>query len=194
MNKLGRCHNLGPELIPWGKFSRQPVVLGLVIHVILFTSRTWQNSLVEALSLWKNLCSWKNQKQKKVLGKKRLVLVPRGAPRLRPDFERRGRLQTKFAIHNVENEVPFIYVNTRLDKNRNFESFRSVRCLAPQHIFRFFSFLPRILSSCLTLHSAIEIKKGMRRFRYSTDTPNCVIAVFRSQLKWSYADCRLVCF
>ena len=34
MNKLGRCHNLGPELIPWGKFSRQPVVLGLVIHVI----------------------------------------------------------------------------------------------------------------------------------------------------------------
>ena len=138
MNKLGRCHNLGPELIPWGKFSRQPVVLGLVIHVILFTSRTWQNSLVEALSLWKNLCSWKNQKQKKVLGKKRLVLVPRGAPRLRPDFERRGRLQTKFAIHNVENEVPFIYVNTRLDKNRNFESFRSVRCLAPQHIFRFF--------------------------------------------------------
>ena len=138
---------------------------------------------MEALSLWKNLCSWKNQKQKKVLGKKRLVLVPRGAPRLRPDFERRGRLQTKFAIHNVENEVPFIYANTRLDKNRNFESFRSVRCLAPQHIFRFFSFLPRILSSSLTLHSAIEIKKGMRRFRYSTDTPNCVIAVFRSQLK-----------
>ena len=103
MNKLGRCHNLGPELIPWGKFSRQPVV-----------------------------------SSKKVLGKKRLVLVPRGAPRLRPDFERRGRLQTKFAIHNVKNEVPFIYANTRLDKNRNFESFRSVRCLAPQHIFRFF--------------------------------------------------------
>lgn len=98
---------------------------------ILFTLPTWQNSLVEALCFWKNLCLWKNQKQKKVLGKKRLVLVPRGAPRLRPDFERRGRLQTKFAIHNVENEVPFIYANTRLDKNRNFESFRSVRCLAP---------------------------------------------------------------
>ena len=25
---------------------------------------------MEALCLWKNLCSWKNQKQKKVLGKK----------------------------------------------------------------------------------------------------------------------------
>ena len=26
---------------------------------------------MEALCLWKNLCSWKNQKQKKVLGKKK---------------------------------------------------------------------------------------------------------------------------
>ena len=32
---------------------------------------TLQNSHIEALCSWKNLCSWKSQKQKKVLSKKK---------------------------------------------------------------------------------------------------------------------------
>ena len=42
-----------------------------IISLFFFTSRDLQNSHVEALCLWKNLCSWTNQKRKKVLGKKR---------------------------------------------------------------------------------------------------------------------------
>ena len=70
-NKLGRCHNLVTEM---GEFSRQAVIFrarwSCYLH-ILFTSRNWQNSDVEALCLWKNFCSWKKQKQKKDLGIKR---------------------------------------------------------------------------------------------------------------------------
>ena len=84
---------------------------------ILFTLRTLQNSYVEALCLWENLCSWKNKNRKKVLGKKRkkknrpqeerkgtilsrkekksFVKVTEGTPRWRPDFEQRSRRQTK---------------------------------------------------------------------------------------------------
>ena len=54
-------------------------------------------------------------------------------------------VKTKFAIHNVKNEVSFPFcmpcyknMNNRLECN--FESCRSICCLAPQHIFRFFHF------------------------------------------------------
>ena len=84
-------------------------------------------------------------------------------------------VKTKFAIHNVKNEISFSFcmpcyknMNNRLECN--FESCRSICCLAPQHIFRFFPFLPRvfplplatlliIVSSSSTLHWTIEIKK-----------------------------------
>ena len=84
-------------------------------------------------------------------------------------------VKTKFAIHNVKNEVSFSFcmpcyknMNNRLECN--FESCRSICCLAPQHIFRFFHFcreffpLPLatlliIVSSSSTLHWTIEIKK-----------------------------------
>ena len=53
--------------------------------------------------------------------------------------------KTKFAMHNVKNEVSFSFcmpcyknMNNRLECN--FESCRSICCLAPQHIFRFFHF------------------------------------------------------
>ena len=58
---------------PGGIFAATTYVgarLSCYFH-ILFTSRTLQNSLVEALCLWKNLCSWNNQKRKKVLVRKR---------------------------------------------------------------------------------------------------------------------------
>ena len=54
-------------------------------------------------------------------------------------------IKTKFATHNVKNEVSFSFcmpcyknMNNRLECN--FESCRSICCLAPQHIFRFFHF------------------------------------------------------
>ena len=47
----------------------------------------------------------------------------------------------------LKTRFPFLYASTSLDtkaltiaSNRNFESCLSIRCLAPQHIFRFFQF------------------------------------------------------
>ena len=76
----------------------------------------------------------------------------------------------------LKTRFPFPYASTGLDtktltiaSNRNSESRRSIRCLAPQHIFRFFHFchgFPLSLatwlifvSSSSTLHWAIEFKK-----------------------------------
>ena len=71
VNKLGR--RLVPGRIPLGGIfaatARLGARLSCYLH-ILFTSHTWQNSHVGALRLWKNLCSWKNHKQKKVFVKK----------------------------------------------------------------------------------------------------------------------------
>ena len=91
---------------------------------ILFTLPTWQNSLVEALCFWKNLCLWKNQKQKKVLDKKEKRAAPKkrervpichgkkknpslmitigGDFRWRPDFKQRIRVKIKFVINKVK--------------------------------------------------------------------------------------------
>ena len=97
-NKLGRCHNLVTEM---GEFSRQAVIFrarwSCYLH-ILFTSRNWQNSDVEALCLWKNFCSWKKQKQKKDLG------IKRGKKKKGPktkDFEQ-SRVKPKFVIHRAK--------------------------------------------------------------------------------------------
>ena len=43
----------------------------MLVPYFVFTSRTLQNSHVEALCLWKDLCPWKNPKREKVLGKKK---------------------------------------------------------------------------------------------------------------------------
>ena len=43
----------------------------MLVPYFVFTSRTLQNSHVEALCFWKDLCPWKNQKREKVLGKKK---------------------------------------------------------------------------------------------------------------------------
>ena len=95
---------------------------------ILFTLPTRQNSLVEALCFWKNLCSWKNQKQK-VLDKKEKRAVPKKRERvpfcqgkkkksfvndyywpsftLEPEFRAKKCVKTKFVINKVKNEVSF---------------------------------------------------------------------------------------
>ena len=46
------------------------IFLGTTVLAILLRSRTLQNSHVEALCIWKDLCSWKNQKRKVVISKK----------------------------------------------------------------------------------------------------------------------------
>ena len=85
-----------------------------------FTSRTFQNSHVEALCLWKNLCSWKINSGRKSLGEKNekkgrpkeerksttlsskeqnsfvKAISTNGASRWRPDFEQRERHLTNF--------------------------------------------------------------------------------------------------
>ena len=69
---------------------------------ILFTLRTLKNSQTEALCLWKDLCSWKIQNRKIILGKEGKkeyhsvkkekesfvkVTCTRRAPSWRPDFD-----------------------------------------------------------------------------------------------------------
>ena len=104
------------------------------------------NSHVQTFCLWKTLNSRKNQKRKKAFGKKKKSFVKAtgtgGAPRCHPDYE-----QNKMSNINFETRFPFIYASTSLDtktstiaSNRNFGSCMYIRCLAPQHIFRFFHF------------------------------------------------------
>ena len=81
-------------------------------------------------------------------------------------------VKPKFVIHDGKNEVAFIYASSSLDASRNFESCLSIRCLAPQHLFRFPHFcrgffpmllatFPIIVSSSSTFHCAIEIRKSV---------------------------------
>ena len=133
------------------------------------------NSHVQTFCLWKTLCSRKNQKRKKALGKKKKSFVKAtgtgGAPRCHPDYE-----QNKMSNTNFETRFAFIYASTSLDtktstiaSNRNFGNCMLIRCLAPQHIFRFFHFCfkffvclwqlcPLLWRSSLLLHWAIETK------------------------------------
>ena len=93
---------------------------------------------MEALCLWKNLCSWENQKRKKVPGEKikkktdpkKKERVPfcqkkeknsflkttgtGGAPRWRPDFEKEVAIKPKSAKHNVKITFPFLNARTSL--------------------------------------------------------------------------------
>ena len=132
---------------------------------------------MEALCLWKNLCSWTNQKRKKVLGKKRqkqkqtktktgekkkervLFCQERKKILCESDWYWQSstlasRFRTKKSPSNQNlphlmsnTRFPFLYASTSLDtktltttSNRNFGSCMSVRCLAPQNMFRFFHF------------------------------------------------------
>ena len=138
-----------------------------VISIFCLHRALHKNSHVEALCL-QNLCSWKNQKRKKVFGEKEKKYRPKeerknttlARKEKNPSWKRLAvaelhagvqisnkevAVKTKFAIHNVKNDVSFPFcmpcyknMNNRLECN--FESCRSICCLAPQHIFRFFHF------------------------------------------------------
>ena len=109
------------------------------------------------ISLWENLCSWKNQKRKKVRDKKdsvpfyqekkkiswrkRLVLAELHVGVYISNKE--VAVKPKFAIYDAKTGFLFLYVSTSIDtktltisSNRNFEAV----CLASKHIFRFFHF------------------------------------------------------
>ena len=84
------------------------------------------------------------KKRKENLLRKRLVLSE-----LHAGIQMSNRevaVKPKIAIHDVENEVSFfcmqVPASTKIltiyiSSNRNFESCMTIRCLAPQHIFRF---------------------------------------------------------
>ena len=84
----------------------------------------------------------------------------------------------------LKTRFPFLYASTSLDtktvlyktlaSNRHFESCMLIRCLPPQHILQFFQNFPRvfslplatlliIVSSSLTFHLAIKVKKNKKR-------------------------------
>ena len=153
---------------------------------------------LEALFSRKNLCSWKNKKslvkekeKKQAQRRKKEHFSVKKRKKLRCDSDwywrsstLTSRFRTKKSPSNqslpcyimLKTRFPFPYASTGLDtktltiaSNRNSESCRSIRCLAPQHIFRFFHFchgfpLPLatwliFVSSSSTLHWAIEFKK-----------------------------------
>ena len=84
------------------------------------------------------------KKRKENLLRKRLVLAELHAGI--QISNREVAVKPKIAIHDVENEVSFfcmqVPASTKIltiyiSSNRNFESCMTIRCLAPQHIFRF---------------------------------------------------------
>ena len=130
------------------------MLLQYFVYIAHFTKFTRGSSLI---SLWENLCSWKNQKRKKVRDKKdsvpfyqeekkiswwkRLVLAELHVGVYISNKE--VAVKPKFAIYDAKTGFLFLYVSTSIDtktltisSNRNFEAV----CLASKHIFRFFHF------------------------------------------------------
>ena len=135
----------------------------------MFTSGTLKKSLVEALCLWKNLCSRKNQERKKVLSKKKKKKKARRRKKEYHSVKKRkiflckrdmlcrsstmaSIFRTKKSPSNqtlpytmLKTRFPFLYwsLDTKtstIASNRNFKSCLSICCLAPQHIFRLLHF------------------------------------------------------
>ena len=127
------------------------------VYIVHFTKFTRGISLEKSLLVEKSKVEGKKKKKtrKKVpfcqekkrkenLLRKRLVLAELHAGI--QISNREVAVKPKIAIHDVENEVSFfcmqVPVSTKIltiyiSSNRNFESCMTIRCLAPQHIFRF---------------------------------------------------------
>ena len=94
-------------------------------------------------------------KRKKNLLRERLVLAELHAGI--QISNREVAVKPNIAIHDVENEVSFfcmqVPASTKIltiyiSSNRNFESCTTIRCLAPQHIFRFSIFAVGFSFAC----------------------------------------------
>ena len=147
-----------------GDFSRQSLIVGLDFHafpyfvyIVHFTKFTRGISLEKSLLVEKSKVEGTKKKKKKQerkyhfvkkrkenLLRKRLVLAELHAGI--QISNREVAVKPKIAIHDVENEVSFfcmqVPASTKIltiyiSSNRNFESCMTIRCLAPQHIFRF---------------------------------------------------------
>ena len=66
------------------------------------------------------------------------------APRWRPDFEKKKSSSNQNLPNKMyKTRFPFDSKTKTIASNRNLRSCISIRCLAPQHIFRFFHFCRR---------------------------------------------------
>ena len=139
------------------------------VFIAHFTKFTRGSSL-----FMENLCSWKNQKRKKVLRKKKekkpdpkkkervpLCQVKKNIPlwkrlvlvELHAGFQISNKevvVKPKFAVHDVETRFPFLYASTRLDTKTSIiasnRSFKAVRRFVVLLLSSFwdFPFLPRV--------------------------------------------------
>ena len=147
-----------PGWIPWGHFRGNCSCWSSIFTFfhILFTSHTLQ--LTRG-----NLCSWKNQKRKKVLGEKKETRKenrPKEERKSTKNFSvkatglaelhagaqisnKEAAVKQRFTKHDVKASTSLDTKTLIIVSNRNFESCMSIRCLAPQHIFRFFHFCYR---------------------------------------------------
>ena len=125
------------------------------VYIVHFTKFTRGISLEKSLLVEKSKVEGKKKKKqerkyhfvkkrKENLLRKRLVLAELHAGI--QISNREVAVKPKIAIHDVENEVSFfcmqVPASTKIltiyiSSNRNFESCMTIRCLAPQHIFRF---------------------------------------------------------
>ena len=158
-----------------GEFSRQPLMLGLDFHVIsMFRLHRALNKIhaQKLLVYRKAFAHGKNQKRKKVFGKKEEIqktglkgnkeyhsVKKRKHILCKSEWYQRSStlafiFRTKMQPANqnlpyviLKTKFPFLHASTSLDKktltiasNRSFESCKSIPCLAPQNVFRFFHF------------------------------------------------------
>ena len=109
-----------------GEFSRQPLILGLVFHVIsIVCLRRTLNKIHNA----KFFAHGKTFTHRKIKSGRKSIFRTR-----------RSSSNQNLPYIMLKTRSPFIYASTSLDTNRNFERCLSIRCLAPQHIFLFFHF------------------------------------------------------
>ena len=138
------------------------------VYIVHFTKFTRGISLEKYLLLEKSKVEGKKKherkyhfvkKRKENLLRKRLVLAELHAGI--QISNREVAVKPNIAIHDVENEVSFfcmqVPASTKIltiyiSSNRNFESCMTIRCLAPQHIFRLV--FPLLLATLLIIVSS----------------------------------------
>ena len=124
-----------------GEFLRQPLILGLVFHVISIVCLRRTLDKIHNAKFFAHGKTFTHRKIKS--GRKSLVKKKRkrNSSRLASIFRtRRSSSNQNLPYIILKTRSPFIYASTSLDTNRNFERCLSIRCLAPQHIFLFFHF------------------------------------------------------
>ena len=137
---------------PLGKFSRQPLVLELDFHVFPyffyiahFTIDTWKSLLMEKSKAEESPWRKKGNKRKENRPKeerkstKNFSVKATGLAELHAGAQisnKEAAVKQRFAKHDVKASTSLDTKTLIIVSNSNFESCMSIRCLAPQHIFR----------------------------------------------------------